>query len=49
MATDDCSVVHRYLPDVPVAVVAGDERTLKVTTMLDLVLVEALMRLDEDG
>ena len=49
VATDDCSVVHRYLPDVPVAVVAGDERTLKVTTMLDLALVEALMRLDDDG
>ncbi|QBR92565.1 2-C-methyl-D-erythritol 4-phosphate cytidylyltransferase [Nocardioides euryhalodurans] len=49
VATDDCSVVHRYLPDVPVAVVAGDERTLKVTTKLDLVLVEALMRLDEEG
>lgn len=45
VATDDCTVVHRYLPDVPVGVVAGDERNLKVTTALDLVVVEALLRL----
>lgn len=44
VATDDCSVVHRYLPDEPVAVVAGDEANLKVTTALDLVLVEELVR-----
>jgi 2-C-methyl-D-erythritol 4-phosphate cytidylyltransferase len=44
LATDDCSVVHRYLPDVPVAVVEGDEANLKVTTALDLVLVEELLR-----
>lgn len=44
VATDDCSVVLRYLPDVPVAVVAGDEAALKVTSRLDLVLVEELLR-----
>ena len=44
VATDDCSVVHRYLPDVPIAVVEGDEANLKVTSRLDLVLVEALLR-----
>jgi len=44
VATDDCSVVHRYLPDVPVAVVEGDEATLKVTSRLDLVVVEELLR-----
>ena len=44
VATDDCSVVHRYLPDVPVAVVAGDEANLKVTSRLDLVVVEELLR-----
>lgn len=41
-ATDDCGVVHRYLPDVPIAVVDGDDRFLKVTTPLDLVLAEHL-------
>jgi len=44
VATDDCSVVHHYLPDVPVAVVAGDEANRKITTTLDLVLVEELLR-----
>lgn len=44
VATDDCSVVHRYLPDVAVAVVAGDEANLKVTSRLDLAVVEELLR-----
>ncbi|MEO3787906.1 2-C-methyl-D-erythritol 4-phosphate cytidylyltransferase [Actinocorallia sp. B10E7] len=42
VATDDCGVVHRYLPDVPIRVVEGDERLLKVTTPLDLVVAEHL-------
>lgn len=42
-ATDDCSVVLRYLPGVPVRVVAGEERNLKVTEPIDLVLAEALL------
>ncbi|WP_106403521.1 IspD/TarI family cytidylyltransferase [Actinocorallia populi] len=42
VATDDCGVVHRYLPQVPIRVVAGDERLLKVTHPLDLVLAEHL-------
>lgn len=42
-ATDDCSVVLRFLPQVPVHVVAGEERNLKVTEPLDLVLAEALL------
>ena len=41
-ATDDCGVVHRYLPDVPILVVAGDERNLKITHPLDLALAEHL-------
>ncbi|MEO5876535.1 MAG: IspD/TarI family cytidylyltransferase [Streptosporangiaceae bacterium] len=40
-ATDDCGVVHRYLPDVPIAIVEGDERLLKVTTALDLIVAES--------
>ncbi|ROO90070.1 2-C-methyl-D-erythritol 4-phosphate cytidylyltransferase [Actinocorallia herbida] len=42
VATDDCGVVHRYLPDVPITVVEGDEGLLKVTTPLDLVVAEHL-------
>jgi ribitol-5-phosphate 2-dehydrogenase (NADP+) / D-ribitol-5-phosphate cytidylyltransferase len=41
-ATDDCGVVLRYLPEVPIRVVAGAERNLKVTHPVDLVIAEAL-------
>ena len=44
-ATDDCSVVLRYLPEVPIRVVAGDERNIKVTRPTDLHLAELLLRL----
>ena len=49
VATDDCSVVQRYLPDEPVGVVAGDETNIKVTTALDLHIAETLWRLREEG
>lgn len=41
-ATDDCGIVHRYLPDVPIRVVEGSERNLKVTQPLDAVVAEHL-------
>lgn len=46
--TDDCGVVLRYLPDVPVRVVAGDERNIKITYPHDLLVAEALLRADGD-
>jgi len=42
-ATDDCAVVFRYTPGVPVALVPGEERNLKVTTPGDLRVAEALL------
>jgi len=42
--TDDCGVVLRYLPDVPVHVVAGSEHNLKITYPRDLAIAEALLR-----
>lgn len=42
--TDDCSVVLRYLPDVPVHVVVGSERNIKVTYPGDLAIAEALLQ-----
>jgi 2-C-methyl-D-erythritol 4-phosphate cytidylyltransferase len=42
--TDDCGVVLRYLPDVPVHVVPGSESNIKVTYPLDLAIAEALLR-----
>lgn len=44
-ATDDCSVVLKYLPDVPIHVVAGDEYNMKVTQPLDVFLADKLFQL----
>jgi ribitol-5-phosphate 2-dehydrogenase (NADP+) / D-ribitol-5-phosphate cytidylyltransferase len=44
-ATDDCSVVLKYLPDVPIHVVAGDEFNLKVTQPVDVFLADKLFQL----
>ena len=42
-ATDDCGVVLRYLPDVPVAAVNGSERNLKITYTADLAVAAVLL------
>jgi len=42
--TDDCGVVLRYLPDVPVHIVPGSKTNLKVTYPTDLAIAEALLR-----
>lgn len=44
-ATDDCSVVLRYRPDIPIAVVPGDERNLKVTEPIDVYIADKLFQL----
>ena len=36
VATDDCTVVLRYLPDVPITVVEGHESNMKVTEPIDI-------------
>jgi 2-C-methyl-D-erythritol 4-phosphate cytidylyltransferase len=43
--TDDCSVVLRYLPGVPVRIVPGSESNIKVTYPGDLAVAEALLSL----
>lgn len=43
-ATDDCAVVLRYLPEVPIVVVEGSEQNLKITHPTDLAIVERLLR-----
>jgi 2-C-methyl-D-erythritol 4-phosphate cytidylyltransferase len=45
VATDDCTVVLRYLPDIPIAVVRGDERNMKVTEPIDVYLADKLFQL----
>ncbi|WP_328915522.1 MULTISPECIES: bifunctional cytidylyltransferase/SDR family oxidoreductase [unclassified Streptomyces] len=44
-ATDDCSVVLRYLPDVPIKVVAGEEHNMKVTQPVDILIADKLFQL----
>jgi 2-C-methyl-D-erythritol 4-phosphate cytidylyltransferase len=41
-ATDDCGVVHRYLPGVPIVVVEGSERNIKITHPVDLLIAEQI-------
>jgi 2-C-methyl-D-erythritol 4-phosphate cytidylyltransferase len=42
-ATDDCGIVLRYLPDVPVRVVPGSEENIKITHPGDLRIAELLL------
>jgi 2-C-methyl-D-erythritol 4-phosphate cytidylyltransferase len=44
-ATDDCGVVLRYLPDVPIRIVAGSEHNIKVTHPVDVHIAEKLFEL----
>ena len=38
-ATDDCSVVFRYCPEIDIALVPGEERNLKLTYPEDLTVL----------
>jgi 2-C-methyl-D-erythritol 4-phosphate cytidylyltransferase len=42
--TDDCSVVLRYLPGIPIHLIQGSERNLKITYPTDLAIAEALLQ-----
>lgn len=44
-ATDDCSVVLRYLPAEPIIVVHGDDRNMKVTEPIDVFIADKLFQL----
>lgn len=43
--TDDCGVVRKYLPEVPVFVVPGEERNIKLTYPEDIYLLDKLFQL----
>lgn len=43
-ATDDCGVVMRYLPDVPIGIVMGNAHNLKLTYAADIPLFEYLLK-----
>ena len=44
-ATDDCTVVLRYTPDVRIAVVAGSDENMKVTEPIDIAMADRLFQL----
>ena len=46
-ATDDCGTVLRYLPDVKVGIVRGNERNIKLTYADDLSLLDFLLSTPE--
>jgi len=43
IATDDCGIVTKYLPNEPIFVVVGTERNLKITHKEDIYLLEKLL------
>ena len=43
VTTDDCGVVHRYMPDEPIFVVEGDTTNIKVTFPADLILANNIL------
>ena len=43
VTTDDCGVVHRYRPDVPIWVVEGESTNIKITYPSDLALAEKVL------
>lgn len=44
-ATDDCGVVLKYLPDLPITTVEGSEQNMKVTHPVDLFIADKLFQL----
>lgn len=44
ITTDDCSVVHHYLPEVPIYVVNGESTNIKITYPEDLILAEKILK-----
>jgi len=46
--TDDCGVVHRYLPHIPIRVIRGSERNMKVTHPIDVYVADKLFQFTSD-
>lgn len=42
--TDDCGVLQRYLPEIPIHVVPGSDRNMKITHPADIHVADALAR-----
>lgn len=46
-ATDDCGVVRKYLPEVPIFIVPGEESNMKLTYKEDTYLLDKLFQLKQ--
>jgi len=44
-ATDDCSLVLRYVPEARMLAVAGDEINMKITTRIDMVVADRMLQM----
>lgn len=44
-ATDDCGVIFKYLPEVPIKVVAGTPENMKITEPLDIHIADKIFQL----
>jgi 2-C-methyl-D-erythritol 4-phosphate cytidylyltransferase len=44
-ATDDCSLVLRYVPGARIEAVAGDEVNVKITTPIDVVMADRMLQM----
>jgi len=44
-ATDDCSLVLRYVPSARMLAVAGDEINMKITTRIDMVMADRMLQM----
>ncbi len=45
VATDDCTVVLKYTPDVQIAVIAGSDENMKITEAIDVFIADKLFQL----
>ena len=45
VATDDCSVVLKYMPEVPIAVVDGSEQNIKITEPIAVFIADKLFQI----
>ncbi|MDR1790957.1 MAG: bifunctional cytidylyltransferase/SDR family oxidoreductase [Propionibacteriaceae bacterium] len=43
-STDDCGVVHQYLPDVAITVVKGADQNMKITEPIDVFIADKLFQ-----
>lgn len=46
--TDDCGVVKKYLPEVPVHVISGSRKNIKLTHIEDLYMTDKLFQLNSE-